>query len=570
MSGWLERWSSARRTVLRAAAAVAVAALAVTGAVAAPSATAASTLPGWLSTRGASIVTSAGTPYTIKAVAWFGMETSNCAPHGLWSLSLDEGLRAIAGMGFNTIRLPFSNECLAASSSNSINASVNADLVTLSPLKLMDTVIARAKAYGLSVILDRHRPDSAAQSELWYTGAYSEKRWIDDWKMLAQRYKNEPAVIGVDLHNEPHGPACWNCGDPARDWRAAATRAGNAVLSVNPKLLIVVEGVERQNDGSSTWWGGGLRDVGAAPVTLSVKNRVVYSPHDYPATVHQQSWFTAPGYPTNLEAVWDANWGYLVRKGIAPVLLGEFGTKLETDSDKKWMSTLVAYLAKTKISYAYWSFNPNSGDTGGLVADDWRTLQKAKLAALRPILTPVTVPTPKPTSSPTTSPRPSASASPKPTASASPKPSSSPSASPKPSTSPKPTTSPKPSSSPSTSPKPTTSTSPKPSPSTSPKPSATSLSATWVPQSAWGEGYVAELSLTAGAAVKSWSVSFEAPGTSAVTSAWGMSCSVAGITVTCTGSDWAAALAPGQSVRVGFQAAATTAPTAPTLRVSAS
>ncbi|KLD31941.1 hypothetical protein TB15x_23200, partial [Xanthomonas perforans] len=93
------------------------------------------------------------------------------------------------------------------------NGAVNPGLVSLTPLQLMDTVIARAKAHGLSVILDRHRPDSAAQSELWYTGQYSEQRWIDDWKMLAARYKNESAVIGVDLHNEPHGGACWNCGD---------------------------------------------------------------------------------------------------------------------------------------------------------------------------------------------------------------------------------------------------------------------------------------------------------------------------------------------------------------------
>lgn len=107
--------------------------------------------------------------------------------------------------------------------------------------------------------------------------------------------------------------------------------------------------------------------------------------------------------------------------------------------------------------------------------------------------------------------------------------------------------------------------------STSPKPSTpASLSATWVPQNAWGEGYVAELSLTAGAAVKAWSVSFEAPGTTAVTNAWGMSCSLSGTTVTCTGTEWAASLAPGQNVRVGLQAAATSAPTAPRLSVSAS
>lgn len=555
MSAKRTNWSSTRRVLHRAAALVAGATLVAAGAIAAPAASAATSLPGWLSTQGSTIVTASGAPFTIKATAWFGMETSNCAPHGLWSIALDDGLSAIAGMGFNTIRLPFSNECLAAKASNSINGAVNPGLVSLTPLQLMDTVIARAKAHGLSVILDRHRPDSAAQSELWYTGQYSEQRWIDDWKMLAARYKNESAVIGVDLHNEPHGGACWNCGDPARDWRAAATRAGNAVLGVNPRLLIIIEGVERQNDGSNTWWGGGLKDAGAAPVTLAVKNRVVYSPHDYPASVFAQPWFSASGYPANLEAVWDANWGYLVRKNIAPVLLGEFGTKLETPSDRAWLDALVAYLAKTKISYAYWSFNPNSGDTGGLVADDWRTPQKAKLAALAPILTPVAAPAPQPapipsTPAPKTTPRPSLTPTPTPTPTATPKP---------------PTPSPKPSVSVPPSPAPT----PKPGAGTAPGASA-GITATWVPQSTWGEGYVAELTVTATGPVTKWSVSFDAAGTTAVSNAWGMKCSVAAGRVTCTGADWAATLAPGQTVRVGLQAAATRAPSPAKLTLSAS
>ncbi|MCY1716916.1 cellulase family glycosylhydrolase [Microbacterium sp. SL62] len=559
MSAKRTNWSSTRRVLHRAAALVAGATLAAAGAIAAPAASAATSLPGWLSTQGSTIVTASGAPFTIKATAWFGMETSNCAPHGLWSIALDDGLSAIAGMGFNTIRLPFSNECLAAKASNSINGAVNPGLVSLTPLQLMDTVIARAKAHGLSVILDRHRPDSAAQSELWYTGQYSEQRWIDDWTMLAARYKNESAVIGVDLHNEPHGGACWNCGDPARDWRAAATRAGDAVLGVNPRLLIIVEGVERQNDGSNTWWGGGLKDAGAAPVTLAVKNRVVYSPHDYPASVYAQPWFSASGYPANLEAVWDANWGYLVRKNIAPVLLGEFGTKLETASDRAWLDALVAYLAKTKTSYAYWSFNPNSGDTGGLVADDWRTPQKAKLAALAPILTPVAAPAPQPapvpsTPAPTTTPRPSVTPTP------TPKPTSTPTATPKP-----PTPSPKPSVSVPSSPAPT----PKPGAGTAPGASA-GITATWVPQSTWGEGYVAELTVTATGPVTTWSVSFDAAGTTAVSNAWGMTCSVAVGRVTCTGADWAATLAPGQTVRVGLQAVATRAPSPAKLTLSAS
>lgn len=513
-------------------------------------AAAAPAIPGWLATKGSSIVTSAGAKHTIKAVSWFGMETSNCAPHGLWSIPLDDGLADIAAMGFNTIRLPFSNECLAARSTSSVDAHANPGLVALTPLQLMDTVIARAKAHGLSVILDRHRPGSDAQSELWYTARYSEQRWIDDWKMLAARYKNEPAVIGVDLHNEPHGSACWNCGDAARDWRAAATRAGNAVLGVNPRLLIIVEGVERQGDGSATWWGGGLRDVRTAPVRLSVADRVVYSPHDYPASIFGQAWFSAPDYPANLERVWDANWGYIAREGIAPVLLGEFGTKLETDSDRSWLKTLVSYLAKTGMSYAYWSYNPNSGDTGGLVADDWRTRQTAKLDALRPILTPAAVPKPSATPKPTATTRPTAT--------------------PKPTVAPQPTATPKATATPKPTPKPTATPKPKPTATPKPTPSSQKPSATWILQSSWGEGYVAEFEVTAKKAVTGWTVSWDSAGATAVTNAWGMACSLSGSTITCTGSGWASSLAAGQTVRVGLQVAAPRAPARPGITVTAS
>ncbi len=107
----------------------------------------------------------------------------------------------------------------------------------------MDKIIGYASQLGLRIILDRHRPDSGAQSALWYTSQYPESRWISDWQMLASRYKNNPMVIGADLHNEPHAPACWGCGNTTVDWRLAAERAGNAILSVNSNWLIFVEGV---------------------------------------------------------------------------------------------------------------------------------------------------------------------------------------------------------------------------------------------------------------------------------------------------------------------------------------
>lgn len=135
------------------------------------------------------------------------------------------------------------------------------------------------------------------------------------------------------------------------------------------------------------------------PISLAVANRVVYSPHDYPATVYNQRWFSDPRYPENLPEIWDRYWGFIHKGDIAPVLLGESGTNLETASDRAWLTKLVQYLDESSSngglpvtdgeygpSWAYWSWNPNSGDTGGILGNDWRTLDAEKLAAIEPIL----------------------------------------------------------------------------------------------------------------------------------------------------------------------------------------
>ncbi|MEW1835887.1 cellulase family glycosylhydrolase [Microbacterium sp. NPDC079995] len=495
--------------------------------------------PGWYKTSGSRIVNaSTGKTVTLKATSWFGMETETCAPHGLWSISLKQGMAQIAGMGFNTIRLPFANECLSRKTATSVNTAMNPALANKTPLKIMDAVIATARSYGLRVILDRHRPGTDAQSELWYTDKYSEKRWISDWRMLAARYKSDPTVIGVDLHNEPRGNACWGCGVRARDWQAAAVRAGNAVLDVNPKLIIIVEGVQFAPDGSATWWGGNLRGVAKKPVTLKVKNRVVYSPHEYPSSISDQPWFHTSNYPANLPSVWERNWGYIATKKIAPVFVGEFGTKLQTTSDKQWLAKLTAYMKGKGLSWAYWSFNPNSGDTGGLLKDDWYTRDKAKLAALKPILTPKNVPYP---AAPTPAPQPSQPSQPQPQPS-------------------------------------------QPQPSQPPAVGGTSsassngVSATLTVTSAWQGKYQVGLSLTAPSTgkVRAWTASWASPGASAIDNAWGMSCSVAGAgsssaRVTCRGTEWGVTnLTNGARVDVGVILSAPQPPAKPKLSLSAS
>jgi endoglucanase len=350
---------------------------------------AAYTGPNYIHTEGSKLIDSAGREVTITGIAWFGMETGNFAPHGLWARSLDDMLDQIATLGYNTIRLPYSDQLFdPASVPSGINFEMNPDLKGLTGLQIMDKVVEGAGKRGLKIILDRHRPDANAQSNLWYTDHVSEQKWIDDWVMLAKRYANTDVVIGADLHNEPHGEATWGSGDPKTDWRLAAEKCGNAILAVNPNLLIVVEGIEKCGD-DGYWWGGNLMDVAKYPVELSVPNRVVYSPHDYGPGVSGQSWFSDPTFPNNLAGLWDKHWGYIAKQGIAPVMLGEFGGKsVGTDTEGVWQRTLVQYLKDNGISYTYWTINPNSGDTGGILADDWISVNLAKQELLSTYLAP--------------------------------------------------------------------------------------------------------------------------------------------------------------------------------------
>jgi endoglucanase len=340
-------------------------------------------LLGPLHTSGSRLINSQGQEVRITGVNWFGFETDTFAPHGLWARNYADMLDQIAAAGFNTIRLPFSNQLLDPNRMpKNIDYQKNPDLQGLTSLQVMDWIVSAAGQRGLSVLLDRHRPTAAGQTELWYSADIPESRWVNDWVMLAQRYAGNPTVVGADLHNEPHGPATWGDGNPATDWRMAAEKAGNAILAVNPDWLILVEGIEHYGN-DWYWWGGNLEGARDNPVRLSAPDKLVYSTHDYGPGVYQQKWFNAPAFPGNLPGIWLAHWAYLQQSDVAPVLVGEFGGRsVGSDAEGVWQRSLVDYMTRNNLSYTYWAWNPDSGDTGGILDDDWSTLNVSKLAML--------------------------------------------------------------------------------------------------------------------------------------------------------------------------------------------
>jgi endoglucanase len=351
-----------------------------------------------LATSGRRIVDRNGREVILQGVNWFGFETGTELPNGLWTRDYADMLRQIRSLGYNTIRLPFSIQ--ATRSTRPVNADQsngkNAALAGKTPLQAMDVIIAEAGRQGLSIIRDNHSTKADGyQSPLWYGDGYTDADWVSTWTMLAKRYAGATNVIAADLKNEPHGPggdgANWGEGGP-NDWQAAATRAGNAVLAQAPHWLILVEGIERPVPGGTlqqNWWGGNLEGARTKPVVLNVPNRVVYSPHEYGPGVYAQPWFNDPAtMSAQLSARWTAGWGYLVDQNIAPVLVGEFGAKdFSTGSTEgRWMNQLIDYLGAKKMSWTYWCWNPNSGDTGGILNDDWTTVNQTKQTALNRLL----------------------------------------------------------------------------------------------------------------------------------------------------------------------------------------
>ena len=401
---------------------------------------------GYLHTDGRAIKDANGTTIRITGINWFGMETDNKTFHGLWAnapATWRGQIDRMASLGFNTIRVPYSGDALKPDAvATSINSFTNPDLLNLRPLEILDRVIDYAGSRGMRIILDRHRPTAAGQTALWYTPAVSEASMIADWQMLARRYAGNTTVIGADLFNEPHADgtdpngtgACWGCGDPNRDWRLAAQRIGNAILSVQPNWLIFVEGVSCLSGGNANawdnipdpwqncdWWGGNLSGAVTQPVVLSVANRLVYAPHDYGISVFdRQPWFREPNFPSNLPSVWNHFWGQL----NAPIMLGEFGSTLANPLDVQWLNTLMTYLTSKGFSFTYWSWNPNSGDTGGIALDDWYSINQQKYNILQPHLNPPTgsSPGPSPSVSRSNGPSPSVSPSRSPSPSSSPRP----------------------------------------------------------------------------------------------------------------------------------------------------
>lgn len=371
----------------------------------------------WLHTDGSKILDANGTEVWLTGLNWFGYNTGTNIFDGCWACNMREALASIADHGFNLLRIPISAELVLSWKNGNFpeanyNRAENPELEGLTSLQIFDLAIRTCKENGLKVMLDIHSAETDSMGHmknLWYTDKVSTEDYLDALAFLADRYKSDDTVIAFDLKNEPHGKpneakAIWNDSDDPNNWKAVAEKAGNTVLDINPNVLIMIEGIEiypkdiaANGDFSSTdsgdyyfnWWGGNLRGVKDYPIDFGsdAKNaQIVYSPHDYGPAVFMQPWFEGGfTYESLQKDCWNDNWLFIEKENIAPLLIGEWGGFM-TEPNLSWMTCMRSLIAEYHLNHTFWCFNANSGDTGGLVKDDFKTWDEEKYAFVKEVL----------------------------------------------------------------------------------------------------------------------------------------------------------------------------------------
>ncbi|MET0284644.1 MAG: glycoside hydrolase family 5 protein [Polyangiales bacterium] len=314
---------------------------------------------------------------------WFGLETESLALFGPSESkrSVADFLAQVKSLGFNALRVPLSPESIRPGNASASWAN-RGDLDT--GREHFDELAKAAKDAGLYMLWDVHT--CAAKVGFMKKSPidpactnYGKQGWLADLDTLAKHAEQyAPYVLGIDLFNEPYG-LTWG------DWKALAEEGGERVLRANPHLLLFVEGVGSEGySGDAVFWGENLTEAKNQPPRLPA-SRLVYSPHVYGPSVFAQPYFSEAGYPGNMPAIWTRHWGHLF-EGEAPVILGEFGGKY-VDADKVWQDALVKYLNERGANgFFYWCLNPNSGDTAGLLQDDWKTVNQGKLSLLKMLM----------------------------------------------------------------------------------------------------------------------------------------------------------------------------------------
>eukprot|EP00929_Paragymnodinium_shiwhaense_P065725 TRINITY_DN3292_c0_g2_i1.p1 TRINITY_DN3292_c0_g2~~TRINITY_DN3292_c0_g2_i1.p1 ORF type:complete len:768 (+),score=130.21 TRINITY_DN3292_c0_g2_i1:70-2304(+) len=236
-----------------------------------------------LHTQGRFIVNRLNERVKWACVNLYGADSETYVAGGMEVVPIEQLAKRIVDLGFNCVRFPYSLEAF------NTNPPVKQEFVKANPkmagknfLDVYDATVEALTDAGLMLILDNHVSNAGwcchmdQREGLWYSPEYPQAAWINTLVNVTARYMHNPLVVGMGLRNEVHDwinvKLSWGDGNPETDWHMAATKAANAVLAVNPNVVIPI---------MALCSGMCLIPAKTHPIQLDVPNRVIYETHNY-------------------------------------------------------------------------------------------------------------------------------------------------------------------------------------------------------------------------------------------------------------------------------------------------
>ena len=267
----------------------------------------------------------------------------------------------------NTVRLPFYNI--------RFNGDPRKPIVIEDEISnFIDPVVEAAKRNDMYVILDDHEyfhgtiDENKARGQqtscVWDTP--TRDRWIENWVKVAQRYKDNPNVLGYELCNEPNGIAP----ETVREWYV---RCLKAIRQIDNRHIVLV--------GTCDWSHSRAMEQTWGPVAKTLDapyNNVVFAFHEYPRDNDPwlvQNYITAFRY-----------------KHDVPVLCTEFGATWwawDETTCREFEAGMMAAFSKEGVGWMVWALGTLEDDprnphppcrNTGESEDDYR----ARIKGLRP------------------------------------------------------------------------------------------------------------------------------------------------------------------------------------------
>jgi hypothetical protein len=221
-------------------------------------------------------------------------------------------IRLIHDAGFNSVRIPFHYKLIDDGSA----------------FPLLDQVIAWCREMHIWVILDMHcAPGGQTGTNIddswgypWLFESEAEQQVAAAfWRSIAQRYADEPAVLGYDLLNEPIPPPVASL-NPRLE--PVYRRITAAIRQVDPNHAVII--------------GGAQWDSNFEPLGPPIDPNAIYTFHKY---------WTSPTKDV-IQSYLDFRERYQV-----PVWMGESG-----ENQDGWIEKFRGMLESNDVGWAFWPY----------------------------------------------------------------------------------------------------------------------------------------------------------------------------------------------------------------------